>query len=106
MRRTTVHLTFKHMKGRTALHFKRGRSCLFIRKKIKKKKGQNASFGQREERKKRRKKERRRREGFLLVLSRKFAIYEDPTIGSSIRFRKRDPCTWIYVLTDCFKVKH
>jgi hypothetical protein len=49
---------------------------------------------------------KRRRVRFLLVLNRKITIYEDPTVGSSIRFRKRDPCTCIHVLTDCFKVKH
>jgi hypothetical protein len=45
------------------------------------------------------------RESFKLFLT-KIAIYEDPTVGSSIRFRQRDPCTRIYVRTDCFKVKH
>jgi hypothetical protein len=51
-----------------------------------------------------REKERRERkdgETFLI-----FAIYEDLTVRSSIRLRKRDPCTWIYVSTDRFKVKH
>jgi hypothetical protein len=43
------------------------------------------------------------RESFKLFLT-KIAIYEDLTVGSSIRFRKRDPCTRIYVRTDCFKV--
>jgi hypothetical protein len=65
---------------------------------------QNASFGHREE--KERKKEPKAGRGVLFVLSRKIVIYEDPTVGSSILFRKRDPCTQIYVLTDCFKVKH
>jgi len=64
--------------------------------------------GSRQRKKKGRKGKKKRRKGGeeVVVLNKKITIYEDPTVGSSIRFRKRDPCTRIYVLTDCFKVKH
>jgi hypothetical protein len=49
---------------------------------------------------------RGKRGEFFFFFCRKITIHEDSMVRSSIRLRKLDPCTRIYVSTDHFEVKH
>jgi len=52
----------------------------------------------------REKKKKKKGRVFFKVFHTRTLIYEDLTVQSSIRLRKRDPCTRIYVFTDRFEV--
>jgi hypothetical protein len=69
--------------------------------------------GLREKKEKTRKKEKKKKVKWgkslsfsLKIFNRKALIYEDPTVRSSVRLWKRDPCARIYVFIDHFEVKH
>jgi hypothetical protein len=77
---------------------KRGAWPLLLKREKKKRGG--CALDPREEKKK----EKEKRVSHFL--HRKTLIYEDPKVQSSIRLRKHDPSTRIYVFADRFEEKH